>query len=166
MKNKWFFLLLLPLLLWQCKEEKAKYVDQLDGEWNIERSERMHIREDGSLEYFEDIENAGRIEIFEATPPAVTLKEFTMEYTNFEGTPVFLNSLLYTDEGSTRVMMSKVLCDSPFECDIVWTVETNKKNRQVWAAYGGPSTYFYPPDRFDPSLNSSHLKWRLTLRRE
>lgn len=166
MLHKYILLFLSVIFFVACKDDKFTYPDKLDGEWTIERSERMLIHQDGSVEVFEDIENAGKIDIFEPSPPAETLKEFTMDYTNFLGEQVFLNSLLYTDEVSSRVMMSKVLCDSPFECDIVWTVDTNKKNKQVWSTYGNETHLFYPPDRYDPSNDNAHLKWRITLKRD
>ncbi|MBI1226537.1 MAG: hypothetical protein GC192_14985 [Bacteroidetes bacterium] len=166
MKNIFALLLLsasLTLILTSCQPDEIKYPDALIGTWTITKSERMGILSDGSVDKFEDIENAGTLDIFEATPPAETFKEFVFNYTNFQGDKVTLNSLIYTDEDKRRVSFSKVLCGSPFECDIVWTVEENKKNKQVWSTYGNEEAFFYPNDRYDPTDDDLHLKWRITL---
>lgn len=154
------------LFLMNCKADEFKYPDDLEGTWKITRSERMAIFPDGSIDKFEDLENAGSLEIFEATPAAETFKEFIFTYTNFQGDNVGLQSLIYTDEDRRRVSFSKVLCDSPFECDIVWTVDTDEKKKQVWSTYGNEAHFFYPPDRYDPTDDSQHLKWRITLVKE
>ena len=136
------------------------------GDWTIVHSERAIINADGTLDVFEDKDNAGTLRVFEPNPPAETFKEFELNYTNYLGDLAYISSYVYTDEGGTRIFFSKVLCDSPFECDIVWTVEKNGKNKQVWATYGTADGFFYPPDRYDPSNDASHLVWRITLERD
>ena len=164
---KTYALIMLTIVLFfSCKGDEFKFPDKLDGDWTIVRSERMAILADGSVDVFEDIENAGTLQIYEPSPPAETLKEFRMLYTNYLGDQVDISSLLYTDEASSRIGFSKVLCNSPFECDIIWTVDENKKNRQVWSTYGNEEMFFYPPDRYDPSNDDFHLKWRITLERD
>jgi len=154
------------LLLNGCRKIEFKYPDRLEGEWKIVKSERAIINQDGSLDYFENLENSGNLSVFEADPPAETFKEFIFNFTNYLGDSGSFRSFIYTDEGGSRIFFSQVLCNSPFECDLVWTVEENKRNRQVWAAYGTLDGYFYPPDRYDPSNDSGHLVWRITLEKE
>lgn len=149
-----------------CKGDKFKFPDRLDGSWKIVKSERWAILADGTTDQFEDLSDAGSMQIYEPSPPAETLKEFLFTYTNFQGDQVQFNSLLYTDVASSRVMMSQVLCNSPFECDIVWTVDVNKKNKQVWSVYGTEAGFFYAGNRYDASSNDFHLKWTITLERE
>ncbi len=160
-----FLALLLAVILSGCKKIEFKYPKQLMGDWTIAHSERAIIYSDGSVTLFEDQTNAGTLSVYEPSPPAETFKEFEFSYTNFEGQSGFFHSYLYTDEGGTRIFFSKILCDSPFQCDIVWTVEKNEKNKQVWAAYGTADAFFYPPDQFDPSNDAVHLVWRITLTR-
>ncbi len=168
MKNnpKYLVTLAMVLLLAGCKKIEFKYPKQLMGDWTIVHSERAIINSDGTLDFFEDKKNAGNLKVYEPNPSAETFKEFEFTYTNFNGQGAFFHSYIYTDEGGTRIFFSKILCDSPFECDLVWTVEENKKNRQVWAAYGTSDGFFYPPDRFDPSDDATHLVWRITLERD
>lgn len=153
------------ILFSACSGPEFTYPEKLDGSWTISRSERMIIWNNGTVEHFEDIENAGTLLVYEPVPEAATLKEFVFTYTNYLGATAEFSSLLYSDEGGKRVSFSGVLCNSPFECDIVWTVEENSKNRQVWATYGDNQKFFYPPDRWDPTDEDGHLKWRITLTR-
>ncbi|MEL6865751.1 MAG: hypothetical protein AAFP19_15105 [Bacteroidota bacterium] len=169
MKNYIYLSLIMSLLLLlfnACKSEQVRFTDRLDGEWVIEKSERWIIHQDGSTEQFEDLSDAGRMEVYEPNPPATTFKEFTFTYTNFEGGQANMQSYIFADEDSRRVFMSQVLCNSPFECDIVWTVEENKRKKQIWSTYGTEEGFFYPPDRWDASDDAYHFKWRIVLRRD
>ena len=162
MKQYFFGLAILAAFV-GCQPDEFDYPDDLKGEWRIVRSERMGILPDGTIDKFEDLDNAGTLNIFEATPSAESFKEFMMTYTNYQGTLVNLHSDLYTDEDKRRIGFSQVLCNSPFQCDIIWTVDENKKNKQVWSTYGTEDGFFYPPDRYDPTNDDVHLKWRITL---
>jgi hypothetical protein len=166
MKKLLFILIMFTVLFAGCKKKQYKYIDDLEGEWTITHSERVMIYPDGTQDVYEDIDNAGTMSVYEANPPAETFKDFTFSYTNFQGVPVGISSSVYVDEDATRVGFSQVLCSSPFECDIVWTIEVDKKNKQVWAAYGTADGFFFPPDRYDPTNDDYHLVWRITLERD
>lgn len=165
MKNQYLsgIFCLLSIILFDCGRDEFTYPKKLDGDWKIAKSERWIIFNDGSTEKFEDLTDAGTLQIFEPNPTAETLKEFIFTYTNFKNEEVEIQSLLKTDEDSKRIFFSKVLCDSPFECDIVWTVDENKKNSQVWSAYGNQDNFFYSSDRYNPSNDTHHYKWTITL---
>lgn len=139
---------------------------RLMGEWNVERTERMRIFPDGSVVHFEDISNAGSLTVMEANPPATFLREYAFTCTNFEGITFSLGGNMIFDEDGSRAIWLNALCSDPFECDLVWTLEENKRNKQVWSAYGNETEFFWPTDRWNPGDDASHLKWRITLVRE
>ena len=160
-------IIFIALACWilSCKPTDEAYPIDLEGDWQIVKSERMRIFNNGNVEFFEDLENAGTLNIYD-DPDAISdlVKGFDFSYTNFNGANVSFSSLLHTDEEGLRIFMAGVLCNSPFECDIVWTVDENDKNRQVWSAYGDQTNFFYG-DQYDPSNDDFHLKWTIILER-
>ena len=158
-------ILIISLASWSCKSIDETYPIDLEGEWTIVHSTRLRIFNNGNVEVFEDKDNAGTLNIYD-DPEAISdlVKKFDFDYTNYANARAAFTRLLFTDEEATRIFFSKALCDSPFDCDIVWTVDENKKNRQVWSAYGDQTGYFYG-ERYDPSNDNYHLKWTITLER-
>lgn len=158
-----FLAIICLFLIVACKGTDEAYPIDLEGEWTIVKSERLRIFNNGSVEYFEDQTDAGTLNIYD-DPEAISdlTKAFDFNYTNYNGQNASFSSILYTDEEGLRIFMAGVLCNQVFECDIVWTVDENMKNRQVWSAYGDETMYFYG-DQYDPSNDSYHLKWTITL---
>ena len=68
--------ILFLMLINGCKKIEFKYPKQMMGEWTIVQSERAIIYADGTLDVFEDKENAGTLSVFEPNSPAETFKEF------------------------------------------------------------------------------------------
>ncbi|MCG8574094.1 MAG: hypothetical protein MI810_04360 [Flavobacteriales bacterium] len=166
MKSKQFFFLVIFIGLTAsfvgCRKDK-RFLNRLENtEWEITTSKRWIIYNDGTTEIFEDLTNAGTIYITEDPLGSEILKEVRMVYTNYLGGTSDFTTLLYTDDLHTRVGMSQVLCNDPFECDLVWTVDVNKRNKQVWSAYGSDGSYFFPPDTYNANKDH-HLKWEITL---
>ena len=132
---------------------------QLEGRWTIVKSERWRIDPDGTTEKFEDLEDAGYMEF----TYGIIEKQVVMDYTNFRGTSSSLATLFLVDDNGERIRFGAVLCNDIFNCDLVWNVETDRRNQQVW-------TYYYtdPPNQgqFDYTRNTEHFQWTVTLKRD
>ncbi|MEM6647264.1 MAG: hypothetical protein AAF730_13540 [Bacteroidota bacterium] len=136
---------------------------QLLGTWDIVHSERIAIFEDGSTEVFEDLTDAGTLEISEGGVTGV-LTDFVLIYTNFEGTLVNLQGSITVDEETSRILLNRFDCGSTiFNCSLVMNVQEDKRRQQIW-------TYFYtdPPrqGQYNPTANDKHFRWTLTLRKQ
>jgi len=158
-----FSIALLGLLL-SCNKEK-KLLNRLnDHTWNIDQSIRSVIDQDGNETIFEDGQNAGTISIYDDPLGFDGLKEAHFIYTNYLGQTSDFIATFYVNEDATRVGFAGALCNSPFECDLLFTVSENKKKSQVWTAYGSDNTYFFPPDTYNAN-KVDHIKWQLRLSR-
>ena len=152
---------IFALLLLGCNKEK-RTLKRLDNtRWDIVKSERWIIYNGGTTDQFEDLDNAGTVTI--ATDPwgSDGVKELTMNYTNFQGATASFTRLIYIDEAAERLSINGALCNNVFECDLVFNIEVNQKNKQVWTAFGTDDTFVYPA-----SYNANqdfHVKWQLTL---
>lgn len=136
---------------------------QLLGTWDIAHSERVAIFEDGTTEVFEDLTDAGTLEISEGGVTGI-LTDFVLAYTNFEGTAINIQGSVTVDEETSRVLLNPFDCGGTvFNCSLVMNVQEDKRRQQIW-------TYFYvnPPvqGRFDPTANDIHFRWTLTLRKQ
>ncbi|MEM1093368.1 MAG: hypothetical protein AAGJ10_02105 [Bacteroidota bacterium] len=136
---------------------------QLLGTWDIVHSERIAIFDDGSTEVFEDLTDAGTLEISEGGVTGI-LTDFVLDYTNFAGTRINFEGSVSVDEETSRVLLSPFDCGSSiFNCSLVMNVQEDKRRQQIW-------TYFYtdPPrqGQYDPTANDTHFRWTLTLRKQ
>ena len=135
---------------------------QLLGTWDIVHSERITIFEDGRTEVFEDLVDAGTLEIAEGGVTGL-FTDYTLDYTNFEGTRVSLVGGLSIDEETSRILLYGFDCGgSIFNCARIMNVVKDARREQVW-------TYFYtdPPvqGQYDPTVHDVHFRWKLTLRK-
>lgn len=126
-------LFLLLLTFWSCKKEDM-FLDRLEGTWNIDRLERHEIHPDGSVITLTDEKNVGTLSMKLATIDGLSLdnlKDFEFNYTE-NGNAVNQIGVLKVDEQAKRVI---ILGGDCIQCDIAYTVETNKKNEQVWSTF-------------------------------
>lgn len=168
MKTKYLIALLLPaaILLSNCNKEK-KVMKRLEGNWSIETSERSIMYPDGSTAEYENVSNAGTLVIYKdpnGTSDESMLYDFT--YVSSNGDTLKASNVLVTDEKKNRIIMQKALNDSTFHCDLSWTIEKTKKNKQIWSIYGVDSTYYYPTNNQNPGAARNWLEWKMTLKRE
>lgn len=147
-----------------CTKEKRLWNDLCEKEWNIETSKRWIIYNDGGTEIFEDLTDAGTIYIRTDPNSALGFKEVRMVYTNVLGASTDFTTSLYANEDATRIGMAGVLCNSPFQCDLVWNVEESSNNKQTWTAFGADDVFFFPPDLYNAN-KGFHLKWEITLKK-
>ncbi len=149
-----------------CNKQKRE-AKKLEGNWIIEQSERMIIYSSGDEDIYENNTRAGDLVITaDPNPDSVESKAYTFTYYGANNDTLFVKGKLYTDDKNIRIVFKNALGDSTSNSDLIWTVEKSKKNKQIWSAYGVDSTFFYPPNNFDPSNASNWLMWRITLKRD
>jgi hypothetical protein len=146
-----------------CNKEK-KLMKRIQGNWNIESSEKTIYRSDGSKETMESITDAGKLVISDG--PSSDVKQYEFTYIGSQGDTIHVTDQLLTDEFNERLIMAKGYADPAGNKNLVWTVEKEKKNKQIWSAYGVDSTLFYPSNNNNPGAAGNWVVWKITLKRE
>ena len=49
---------------------------------------------------------------------------------------------------------------------MVWTIEKEKRRKQVWQMFGVDGIFFYPSNNQNPDAANNWVMWRITLKRE
>ncbi len=147
-----------------CNKQK-RTMKGLTGNWIIEKSERFEIYSGGSEVPLEDISNCGDLVISDIHEDSTTVKNFVFTYIDQYGDTMKVANKLYTDDKNKRIVFKNALCDSTVGCDLIWTVDKSKKNKQIWSAYGIDDDFFYSPNNADPTDADHWLMWRITLKR-
>lgn len=151
------------LVVAACNKEK-KLMKTLEGNWRIDASEKTIYRADGTQEAIEDIDDAGLLVISEGSSDEA--KKYDLFYVGRYGDTIKTTNELVTDEYNNRLIMVGGYKDSLNTRNIVWTIVKEKKNKQVWTAYGVDSTLFYPANNANPGAAQNWVVWRITLKRE
>jgi len=115
-----------------CKDKQQRYLQRLEGRWNLVTETITIINPDGTVNFESEDFDVG---------------EFAL--TNEDGLDYFLNYTLtladgtveagpnpfQNDEQNKRVIFYNYFCLDEFDCDLVATVEEDKSSRQVWNWY-------------------------------
>lgn len=168
MKLKYILPGILLVALVACNKGKRK-MKGLVGNWRIEQSERAVIGTSGSEDFYEDITDCGELVISEDENESKEMKNFTFRYVNQNGDTLKMEGILTSDEKNKRIVFRDVLVGDTATgnyTNLIWTVDKEKKNKQVWSAYGVDSTFFYPTNKFNPEDANNWLMWRITLKRD
>lgn len=164
MKNIGLFIIAVAFTFAACNKQK-RTMKGLTGNWTIEQSDKKEITTSGSENTLESIQNCGDLVISDYNKDSTTIKKYTFTYYGSNGDTIRVTDLLYTDDKNKRIIFKHALCDSTPECDLIWTVDKAKKNKQTWTAYGVDSTFFYPSNNYDPNNANNWLMWQITLKR-
>jgi hypothetical protein len=129
--KKLFTILSLTLFLGfsGCKQADEKLEDRLDGLWNITHYENIKIFNDGTVEVVAEADNAG---FFSFYRDYLDLSIFDFEYTANGSTNSGSGLYYMIDDHAKRFIIIGGEC---IGCDISYTIEENKKNKQVWSTY-------------------------------
>ncbi|MBK8556346.1 MAG: hypothetical protein IPL65_11520 [Lewinellaceae bacterium] len=122
------------LLFTACKTKEDRYLDRLEGTWTIDRLERKEIHTDGSVTVLTDERSVGTLNMKVATLDNLeleNLKDFIFDYTE-NGLQKYVEGVLKVDEQAKRVIVLGGTC---IQCDLAYTVDVNKKGKQVWSTY-------------------------------
>lgn len=123
---------LLVLALSCTKEDR--YLNRLEGDWNIDNLVRTEIDWDGTIKVLSDETDAGEFSMVVSTFDGLTLDNLLdLTFTYVENGQTFSGQeVIKVDENARRVI---VLGGDCIQCDLAYTIEENKPNRQVWATY-------------------------------
>jgi hypothetical protein len=125
-----FISLVLVLGFSGCKQADEKLEDRLDGLWNITHYENVKIFNDGTVEVVAETDNAGYFNFYR---DYLDLTVFDFEYTANGSTNSGTGLYYSIDDHAQRFIIINGNC--VIGCDISYTIEENKKNRQVWSTY-------------------------------
>lgn len=167
-KKNLLFLLSIYCILFAiaCNKEK-RLMNNLIGNWKIELSEKLALRPDGTDSLLESVTNAGKLVIYEdPNHPSDESKLYDLFFIDASQDTLSAQGVLYTDSEKSRIVLKKALNNSTSNSDIVFSIEKEKKKKQVWSAYGVDSTLFYSSNHHNPGNADFWLTWRITLKRE
>lgn len=161
-------IILFGLLLFSnCNKEK-KMMNRLTANWDIEKSERAILYQDGTEEIYETVNNAGTLTIYEESENSSNeSRSYDFFHVDANGDTISAQNMLVTDEKNKRIILQGALNQLGVQGDLVWTIEKSKKNRQEWSIYGIDSTFFYPANNNNPGGGSTTwLVWRIKLKKK
>jgi hypothetical protein len=129
-----YLLLLLPILFLVSCSKEDRYLNRLEGDWNIESLVRLEISWDGTIEVLSDERDAGTFSMVTSTFGNLELENLLdLTYTYVENGQTFSGQeVVKVDEGARRVIFLGGDC---IQCDLAYTIDENKPNRQVWSTY-------------------------------
>ncbi|MBK8490073.1 MAG: hypothetical protein IPL49_03980 [Saprospirales bacterium] len=130
---KYGFLLLVTFLVVSCSKEN-QYLNRLEGDWNIENLVRTEIHWDGTINVLSDETDAGEFSMVVSTLGDLTLDNLLdLTFSSVEhGQPFSAAVVIKVDEQAKRVIALGGDC---IQCDLAYTIEENKPNRQVWSTF-------------------------------
>lgn len=150
--------------LTSCNRDE-KLMKKMEGNWNIESSVITYHFASGGEQVIEDLSNTGRLVITEGNSDLE--KSYDFFYINSQLDTIQANNQLVTDEYRSRMIMTEALIDTVNgNKPIVWTIEKQKRNKQVWSTYGVDSTLFYPSNNMNPGTAENWVSWTITLKRD
>ena len=153
----------LALTMTSChRDEKA--LQKMEGNWTIEESILTYHSASGGEQVIEQLSNCGTLIISEGDSDLA--KTYDFFFVNSTDDTMKIKNSLLTDESRNRMMMMEAIVDSSGNKPIVWTIEKQKKNKQVWSTYGVDSTLFYPANNNDPGAATNWVSWQITLKRD
>ena len=164
MKTKFIITGILSIaVLVSCNKEE-RLMKRLEGNWRIDKSVKTIHYADGHEEVIEDISDAGKLILSEGSSD--NEKQYDFLYIDKNLDTMRSYNVLVTDEYNNRMIMTDAYTDTTGAKNIVWTIEKEKKNKQVWSTYGVDSVLFYPSNNHNPGAAGNWVVWTVTLRRE
>ena len=164
MKTKYIITGILSMAVMISCNKEERLMKRLEGNWKIESSVKKIIYADGHEEIIEEISDCGKLVLSESS--ADNMKQYDFLYVDKNQDTTKSYNLLVTDEYNNRMVMTDAYTDTTGSRNIVWTIEKEKKNKQVWSTYGVDSVLFYPANNTNPGTANNWVVWTITLRRE
>lgn len=160
---KWSVVGALVLTFSSCHRDEM-LMNRMEGNWTVDESIITYHFASGGEQVIETTSNSGRLVITEGSSDLE--KNYDFFYVNQQGDTISAKSLMTTDEYRTRMVMMNALVDSTGSRPIVWSIEKQKRNKQVWSTYGVDSTLFYPANNNSPGTAENWVSWQITLKRD
>ncbi|MEL7531582.1 MAG: hypothetical protein AAFN10_09755, partial [Bacteroidota bacterium] len=124
--------ILLGLLSSSCRDKQQRYLQRLEGKWNLVSETITIINPDGTVNFESEEFDVGEL--------ALTNEDgldYFLQYslTLNDGTVLAGPNSFQNDEQNKRIIFYNYFCPDILDCDLVATVEENKSGRQVWNWY-------------------------------
>lgn len=160
---------IVVLIFISCSKDKS-FMKNITANWKIESTSLYFTDSLGQETLISHVTNAGNMMVYDEDPdnPSKEYKFFDVIIYDENGDTLIskVGGKLITDEKNKRVIMTKTLSDSTYFSDIVWTIETNKKNKQSWSCFGVDSVLFYPSNNHNPGAASNWVEWKMELKKD
>ncbi|MEM6343739.1 MAG: hypothetical protein AAF927_07655 [Bacteroidota bacterium] len=123
---------LLALSTTACRDKQQRYLQRLEGKWNLASETVTIINPDGTVNFESEEFDVGELSLTNEQG-----LDFFLEYTLTlnDGTVLAGPLPFQNDEQNKRIIFYNYFCSDPFDCDLVATVEEDKSSRQVWNWY-------------------------------
>jgi len=162
---KYIYVALSAVLILSACNKDEKMLGKMEGNWKIESSVKTIHYADGTVETIEDLSNAGTMVM--SAGSSDDIKNYTFFHIDSNNDTINTAGELVTDEYRTRMVMTNGYTDtSGTKKNIVWTIEKEKKKKQVWSTYGVDSTLYYPSNNNNPGAAVNWVVWTITLKRQ
>lgn len=157
----------LFFLILSCNKQK-KLIKNLTGNWTIQESVITLLHADSTDEVVESLTNCGYLVVYDDPddPESKEKKLYDFEFINSVNDTIKNTDFLFTDEKKKRMILSNALNTAEPQNDLVFTIEKERKNKQVWSIYGVDSLIGYPSNNQNPGNADNWLVWRITLKRD
>ena len=146
-----------------CKKDE-KLMERMEGNWTIESSVKKIHYANGTEQTIEELSGTGMLVITAGSSDLE--KNYDFMYIDGQADTMQSRNILVTDEYRSRMVMVNAYADSSGSHNIVWTIEKQKKNKQVWSTYGVNDTLFYPSSNMNPGAAANWVYWEITLKRD
>lgn len=164
MKKNIYTAICALIFLSACNKDE-KMLKKMEGNWEIESSVKTIHFADGTTQVMDETSNAGTMVM--SAGSSDDIKNYT--FTHIDSNNDTLNSTgeLITDEYRTRMIMTNAYTDTSGTMkNIVWSIEKEKKNKQVWSTYGVDSVLFFPSNNLNPGAAVNWVVWTITMKRQ
>lgn len=122
----------LLILLMGCDRTQIRFNNRMVGTWKIAREKIVLINPDGSVDEVANRTDAGTLELYQEEFDRFFMQyNLTLTYSNFRWT----GKACKTDENNKRMNFYNFYCDELFGCDMIATIETNERDRQIWSFF-------------------------------
>jgi len=129
----------MPLLLQSClRDDQVRFKNRMEGTWTINEA-ITRIYEDGSTEVISNTPNVGTLLLEPSDFEGGVFLDYTLTLNNSSFT--WVQKPFKTGEGRKRVFFYYFYCEELFNCDMVATIEEDKRNSQKWSFYKNESGF-------------------------
>lgn len=159
------YMALVAIVMFTACNKDEKMLGKMEGNWGIESSIITYYYADGTVQTVDNITDAGTLVMSAGASDDV--KNYTFFHVDSNNDTINSSGELVTDEYRTRMVMTNAITDTSGTMkNIVWSIEKEKKNKQVWSTYGVDSTLFFPANNHNPGAAVNWVVWTITLKRQ
>ena len=142
----------MPVLSGCVRDDQVRFKNRMEGVWKIDEVIVL-INQDGSTSPVSETDGVGTLILTRPEFDDGVFLDYSLSLTNSNYS--WSNQPFKTDEARKRVFFYYFYCPDLFGCDMVATIEMDKRNEQRWSFFRQVS-----------QGNATHRKVTWTLTRE